>query len=86
MVRPYSLMPHITLTAVYYSWGQSKLTADMSWSLMMAIIKDETTDSINTILNHQKETCGFCPHFIMLDDSAAYQKAAKEVFPVIFLV
>ena len=49
--------------------------------VMMAIIKDETADTVKAALHHLKEISDFSPNFIMMDDSAAYQKAAKQVFP-----
>ena len=49
--------------------------------VMMSIVPNETSDTIQTALQHLKYRTGLSPKFIMMDDSAAYQKAAKTVFP-----
>ena len=49
--------------------------------VMMCIVPDETSDTIRMALLHLKDMTGLSPKFIMMDDSAAYQKAAKTIFP-----
>ena len=49
--------------------------------VMMSIVPNETSDVIQTALQHVKDRTGLSPKFMMMDDSAAYQKAAKTVFP-----
>ena len=52
-----------------------------SGSLFIIRIKDESAHTIKAALHHLKEKiCDFSPYFIMMDDSAAYQKAAKLIF------
>ena len=48
---------------------------------MISLIRDETTENVGRQLAHLKERMNHTPKFIMMDDSAAYQKAAKSEFP-----
>ena len=57
------------------------LTNDGYEPVMISLIPDETSENVGRQLAHLKERMNHTPKFIMMDDSAAYQKAAKSVFP-----